>query len=115
MGILCGFFNPSVPDSPVKGKCEGLQVLCGSKVQQLKRMSSFIVTGSHVILEQTCCSFLEQAAQGGGGVTVLKSHGVVALRAVGRWGWAGVGPDDGSGLSNHNGSMKDEALKKSCA
>lgn len=49
---MCAFLNPSVPDSPIKVKCEGwlLQMMCWSDIKQLKILSSFIVAGSHMLL-----------------------------------------------------------------
>lgn len=48
---MCGFLNPSVPDSPIKVKCEGwlLQMICWSKIKQLKILNSFIIEGSHML------------------------------------------------------------------
>lgn len=49
---MCAFLNPSVPDSPIKVKCEGwlLQMMCWSNIKQLKILSSFIIAGSHMLL-----------------------------------------------------------------
>lgn len=47
----CDFLSPSVPDSPIKVKCEGwlLQMIRWSKIKQLKILNSFIIAGSHML------------------------------------------------------------------